>query len=180
MLLLFYFIILHFAVKHCCSRRFCLENNWKRAFSLLLLFVLNVLKLVLKSVLIFLIDITLGKTRSSSALSLNKVGIPELEFVWQYNDMRWKTKLSILAAILLGFKLHFRLIEFTRFAETTSAHAELKWGFFFLCVFVVYGEHMVLPQKKHFYNETSPYNRVLRCGSWVETYILKYCVHSFD
>lgn len=79
--------------------------------------------------------------------------------------MRRKPKLCISAAILLGFKLCVRLIEITRFAETTSAHAVLNKDFFPWCV-LVYGERIILAQKlpNCFYNETPPSNHILRCG----------------
>lgn len=123
MLLLFYFIILYFAVKHDCNRQFCLENNWKKAFSLLLLlFVINVFKVRISP------DFSdwhwFGKDKEFFSFECNKVGTPELEFMWQHNDMRWRIKLSISAVIQLGFKLSVKLIEFTGFAETNSAHAE--------------------------------------------------------
>lgn len=61
--------------------------------------------------------------------------------------MRPKPKRHISAAVLLGFKLCVRLIEVIRFAATTSAHAALNEDFFPWC-FLIYGEHMILVQKK--------------------------------
>lgn len=43
-----------------------------------------------------------------------------------------KPNLSIPAAFVLDFKLCVKLIEFTRFADTTSTHAEINEDFSFV------------------------------------------------